>query len=52
MVDVLLGKIFNTAKLIWLQGHQAWIFSMLYNKVDLRRGWPKIAKSGSDFLVK
>jgi N-acylglucosamine 2-epimerase len=45
------GKVFETDKFIWLQGRQAWMFSMLYNKVEQKEQWLKIAKSGIDFLI-
>ncbi len=45
------GKVYDTDKFIWLQGRQAWTFSMLYNKVEKNDKWLKIAKSGIDFIV-
>ena len=44
------GKIYDTDKFIWLQGRQAWTFSMLYNKVKKNENWLRIAKNGIDFL--
>ena len=44
------GEVFDTDKFMWLQGRQAWIFSMLYNKVEKKDSWLKIAKSGIDFI--
>ena len=46
------GGIFDTDKFIWLQGRQAWTFSMLYNKVEKNEKWLSIAKNGIDFLIK
>ncbi|MBJ6367809.1 AGE family epimerase/isomerase [Snuella sedimenti] len=46
------GKIYDTDKFIWLQGRQAWTFSMLYNKVEKNENWLRIAKNGIDFLRK
>jgi N-acylglucosamine 2-epimerase len=46
------GEVFDTDKFIWLQGRQAWMFSMLYNKVEKREQWLQTAKSGIDFLIK
>lgn len=46
------GRIFDTDKFIWLQGRQAWMFSMLYNKVEKNENWLSVAKSGIDFLLK
>lgn len=45
------GKVFDTDKFIWLQGRQAWTFSMLYNKVEKKQQWLDIAKNGIDFLL-
>lgn len=44
------GNVFDTDKFIWLQGRQAWMFSMLYNNVEKNEKWLSIAKSGIDFL--
>ena len=44
-----MGKTFNR-QLMWLQGRQAWTFSMLYNKVKKNESWLQIAKNGVDFL--
>ncbi|WP_242202083.1 AGE family epimerase/isomerase [Aestuariivivens insulae] len=46
------GNVYDTDKFIWLQGRQAWTFSMLYNKVEKNENWLAIAKSGIDFLKK
>ncbi|MCR8668701.1 AGE family epimerase/isomerase [Aestuariibaculum sp. M13] len=46
------GKVYDTDKFIWLQGRQAWTFSMLYNKVEKNPKWLEIAKNGIDFLRK
>ena len=46
------GKVYDTDKFIWLQGRQAWTFSMLYNKVEKKQEWLDVAKSGFDFLIK
>lgn len=45
------GEVFDTDKFIWLQGRQAWMFSMLYNNVEQKPDWLKLAKSGIDFLT-
>src|SRR5690606_19348480 len=45
-------KVFDTDKFIWLQGRQAWTFSMLYNEVDKNPKWLEIARSGIDFIRK
>jgi N-acylglucosamine 2-epimerase len=46
------GKVYDTDKFIWLQGRQAWTFSMLYNKVEKKQEWLDVAKKGIDFLIK
>lgn len=45
------GDVFDTDKFTWLQGRQAWMFSLLYNEVAAKPSWLSIAKSGIDFLV-
>ncbi|MCG2461146.1 AGE family epimerase/isomerase [Flavobacteriaceae bacterium F89] len=44
------GKVYDTDKFVWLQGRQVWTFSMLYNHLEQRDSWLKIAKCGADFL--
>ena len=44
------GRVYDTDKFMWLQGRQAWMFSTLYNQVEQRENWLKIAKSGVDFI--
>lgn len=46
------GNVYDTDKFIWLQGRQAWLFSMLYNNVEQNEQWLSIAKLGIDFLLK
>ncbi|KST65587.1 N-acylglucosamine 2-epimerase [Mastigocoleus testarum BC008] len=45
------GRIYDTDKFIWLQNRQVWLFSMLYNKLDKRDHWLKIASNGAKFLA-
>ncbi len=45
------GKIYDTDKFVWLQNRQVWLFSMLYNKLDKRDRWLKIAGNGAKFLA-
>lgn len=45
------GTIYDTDKFIWLQARQAWVFSMLYNELDPRKGWLETAKLGIEFLI-
>ncbi len=44
------GKVYDTDKFIWLQNRQVWIFSMLYNQLEKREDWLKIATNGANFL--
>lgn len=46
------GNVFDTDKFLWLQGRQAWTFSMLYNKVEQKREWLDMSRLGVDFLRK
>jgi N-acylglucosamine 2-epimerase len=45
------GTVYDTDKFIWLQNRQVWTFSMLYNQLDQRREWLKIAEHGAKFLA-
>ncbi|BAY94441.1 MULTISPECIES: AGE family epimerase/isomerase [unclassified Tolypothrix] len=44
------GKVYDTDKFIWLQNRQVWTFSMLYNQLEKRDDWLKIATNGANFL--
>jgi N-acylglucosamine 2-epimerase len=44
------GSVFDTDKFIWMQGREAWTFSMLCNCVDKRDEWIDAARIGVDFL--
>jgi N-acylglucosamine 2-epimerase len=46
------GRVYDTDKFIWLQGRQAWCFSMLFNQVEQKPEWLEMARLGIDFLVK
>ncbi|HUW93635.1 MAG TPA: AGE family epimerase/isomerase [Bacteroidales bacterium] len=46
------GNVYDTDKFIWLQGREAWLFSMLYNKVEKRQEWLDCAVTGGEFLKK
>ncbi|WP_209329122.1 AGE family epimerase/isomerase [Lunatimonas salinarum] len=46
------GQVFDTDKFLWLQGRQAWTYSMLYRKVATNENWLLQAKLGVDFLKK
>jgi N-acylglucosamine 2-epimerase len=45
------GQVYDTDKFIWLQNRQVWLFSMLYNQVEKRSQWLKIAAHGAQFLA-
>lgn len=45
------GKVYDTDKFIWLQNRQLWTFSMLYNQLEKRENWLKIAVHGANFLA-
>ncbi len=45
------GKVYDTDKFIWLQNRQVWTFSMLYNQLEPRAEWLKIAGHGANFLA-
>ena len=44
------GNVFDTDKFIWLQGRQVWMFSTLYNKVEQKAEWLRMAVHGAKFL--
>ena len=46
------GKVYDTDKFIWLQNRQLWTFSLLYQQLEQRQEWLKIAQHGADFLAK
>ncbi|GGF24534.1 AGE family epimerase/isomerase [Echinicola rosea] len=46
------GKVFDTDKFVWLQGRQAWMFSLLYQEVDKREEWLAMSRLGIEFLTK
>lgn len=45
------GKVYDTDKFIWLQNRQLWTFSMLYNRLEKKENWLKIARNGAKFLA-
>jgi N-acylglucosamine 2-epimerase len=45
------GQVYDTDKFIWLQNRQVWTFSVLYNQVESRPDWLKIATHGARFLA-
>jgi N-acylglucosamine 2-epimerase len=46
------GSVYDTDKAMWLQGRGIWLFSTLYNTLELRSEWLDAARLGYDFLVK
>jgi N-acylglucosamine 2-epimerase len=46
------GNVYDTDKFVWLQNRQVWIFSTLYNHVEPKADWLKIAANGAQFLAK
>ncbi|KAL6059061.1 N-acylglucosamine 2-epimerase [Balamuthia mandrillaris] len=57
------GNVFDTDKFLWLQARQVWMYSKLYNNVDVekekefvsaatKQQWLDIARQGADFLRK
>jgi N-acylglucosamine 2-epimerase len=45
------GQVYDTDKFIWLQNRQVWTFSMLYDRLEQRSDWLKIARHGANFLA-
>ncbi|MEI6845935.1 MAG: AGE family epimerase/isomerase, partial [Candidatus Firestonebacteria bacterium] len=46
------GQVYDTDKFMWLQGRQIWTFAMLYNRLEKRESWLRIAESGVKFILK
>lgn len=46
------GKVYDTDKFMWLQGRQAWTFSMLYNRLQKNPEWLSLSAHGIHFLEK
>jgi N-acylglucosamine 2-epimerase len=46
------GNVFDTDKFSWLQGRQIWFFSMIFQELERRETWLKIAGNGIHFLKK
>ena len=46
------GKLFYEDKSVWQQGRSLWMFSKLYNEIENKEKWLKIAQSGYDFINK
>lgn len=46
------GSVYDTEKFMWMQWRVVWMLSELYNKLDKREEWLKLAESGYNFLTK
>lgn len=46
------GKPYSDHKYMWTTGRQIWMFSHLYNTVEKRPEWLKIAQHGADFQLR
>jgi N-acylglucosamine 2-epimerase len=46
------GSVYDTDKFVWLQARQVWTFSMLYNHLEKRDSWLRIARHGAEFLAR
>ena len=45
-------KVYDTDKFVWLQARQVWTFATLYDRLEKKDSWLKIAQYGTDFLEK
>jgi len=45
------GKVVDTDKGVWQQGRFTWLLGELYNNVEARDEWLKLARHGADFLL-
>jgi N-acylglucosamine 2-epimerase len=45
------GNVYDTDKFVWLQNRQVWTFSTLYQQLEPRENWLKIAANGANFLA-
>ena len=44
------GRTYDQDKFVWLQARQVWMFSKLFNDLEKRNSWLKIAAHGASFL--
>jgi len=44
------GSLYDTTKYMWLQGRMVWMFSRLYNTVEMDGRWLEAAAIGADFI--
>ncbi len=45
------GQVYDTDKFIWLQNRQVWTYAMLYNRLEPRSEWLRVAEHGAQFLA-
>ena len=45
------GNVTDTDKYIWFQGRQLWMFPALYNRLEKKDKWLRLAKQGRDYIV-
>ncbi|MDA7864803.1 AGE family epimerase/isomerase [bacterium] len=45
------GKVVDTDKGVWQQGRFTWLLGELYNNVEARDEWLKLARHGAEFLL-
>ena len=46
------GSVYDTDKFMWLQGRAVWCFSFMYNHVEKREEWLRMALHGAAFMEK
>src|SRR3989339_2193018 len=46
------GRVYDDRKYMWLLGRMVWMFSKLYNTVEKKKEWLRLAKLGADFMMK
>lgn len=46
------GNVYDTDKFMWLQGREVWCFSYMYQHVEAREEWLKMALHGAEFMEK
>ncbi|WP_407427931.1 AGE family epimerase/isomerase [Arcticibacter sp.] len=45
------GSVFDTDKFMWLQGRQIWTMATMYDKLEAKDQWKKIAEHGARFIL-
>lgn len=46
------GNVFDTDKMMWLQGREVWAFATMYNQVEKKQEWLDMAEHGASFMKK